>query len=222
MHAGKTSVNTKKLSLTIVFAALTIALNPAFTYIALNAPFAPGLIYQIWEIPIVVAFLIITPFAGLAISLLNTAVLFIVFPGALPTGPAYNLAASLSMQVGIFAALTIGRRVYCSKNPDTDTLFRGKWIVASTAMGMLTRVAFMSVLLYFALPQPAPIGYASFGFDQRATILYLPFAAIFNATLALYTIPIGFIIAQRVQKILHLTLPKETRCETAIEKGVGV
>ena len=156
-----------------------------------------------------VAFLIISPIAGLSISLLNTAVLFVVFPGALPTGPVYNLAATLSMQVGIFAALAIGKKISCAKNQDINVLFKAKWATVATAMGILTRVAFMSVVLYFALPQPSPIGYASFGFDQRAAILFLPPAAFFNATLALYTIPIGFLIAQRVQKVLHLTLPSE-------------
>jgi len=202
-------VNTKKLSLTIVFAALAIALNPTFTYIGFYAPFAQGLVYQIWEIPIVVAFLIISPVAGLAISLLNTAVLFAIFPGVLPTGPAYNLAATLSMQVGIFAALTIGKRISCSKDQNTNVLFKPKWAAVSTTMGILTRVSFMSVILYFVLPQKSPIG---FSFPLVATIGYLPLAAIFNASLALYTIPIGFLIAQRVQKVLHLTLPQETKC----------
>jgi riboflavin transporter FmnP len=205
-------LNTKKLSLTIVFAALAIALNPTFTQIQLNFPFAQGLIYQIWEIPIVIAFLIISPVAGLSVSLLNTAVLFAIFPGALPTGPAYNLAASLSMQVGIFAAVAIGKRFFCSKNPETNILSKAKWATVATVMGVLTRVVFMSVLLYFVLPQPAPFGYGSYGFDQTATIAYLPFAAFFNATLALYTIPIGWLIAHRVQKVLHLTMPQVEKC----------
>ena len=212
-------MNTKKLTLIIAFAALTIALNPTLTRIQLEFPLATGLIYQVWEIPILVAFLIISPIAALSISLVNTAVLFAIFPGVLPTGPAYNLAATLSMQVGIFAAVAIGKRMYCRKNQDTTPLFTAKWITISTAMGILTRVAFMSVILYFALPQPAPIGFGSYGFDQTATILYLPFAAFFNATLALYTIPIGFIIAGRVQKVLHLTLPQEVKCNTIENKN---
>jgi riboflavin transporter FmnP len=205
-------MNTKKLSLTIVFAALAIALNPAFTYISFAAPFAQGLIYQIWEIPIVIAFLIISPVAGLGVSLLNTGVLFAIFPGALPTGPLYNLAATLSMQVGIFAAVAIGKRFFCSKNADTNILFKARWATIATAMGILTRVVFMSVLLYVVLPLPAPIGYGSYGFNQAVTIAYLPFAALFNATLALYTIPIGWVIAQRVQKVLHLTMPQIEKC----------
>jgi riboflavin transporter FmnP len=211
----RTNLNTKKLSLTIVFAALAIALNPTFTQIQLNFPFAQGLIYQIWEIPIVIAFLIISPVAGLSVSLLNTAVLFAIFPGALPTGPAYNLAATLSMQVGIFAAVAIGKRFFCSENPDTNILAKAKWAAAATALGILTRVAFMSVVLYFALPQPSPIG---FSFPLDATIGYLPFAAFFNASLALYTIPIGWLIAQRVQKVLHLTMPQIEKCPIPIKE----
>ena len=54
-------MNTKKLSLIIVFAALAIALNLVSHTSASLAPFAQGLIYQVWEIPIVIAFLIISP-----------------------------------------------------------------------------------------------------------------------------------------------------------------
>jgi riboflavin transporter FmnP len=208
-------LNTKKLTLTIVFAALAIALNPTFTQIQINFPLAQGLIYQIWEIPIVVAFLIISPVAGLGVSLLNTAVLFAIFPGALPTGPVYNLAATLSMQVGIFAAVAIGKRFFCSKNPDINILSKAKWATIATATGILTRVAFMSLVLYFALPQPSPIG---FSLPLDATIGYLPFAAFFNATLALYTIPIGWLIAQRVQKVLHLTMPQVEKCPVPNKK----
>jgi len=196
-------MNTKKLALTIVFAALAVALNPAFTNIAFYAPFAPGLIYQIWEIPIVIAFLIISPVAGVAITLLNTAVLFAVYPGILPTGPFYNLAATLSMQIGIFAAYILAKRVTRNKPENPASQFEPRWAAVSTAMGIISRVAGMSVLLYFVLPQKSPIG---FEFSQAATIGYLPFAALFNATLALYTIPIAYFIAKTVKKSLRLNV----------------
>jgi riboflavin transporter FmnP len=207
-------MDTKKLSLTIVFAALAIALNPTLSRIALEAPFAQGLIYQVWEIPIVIAFLIISPVAGITVSLVNTAVLFALFPGILPTGPFYNLVACLSMQVGIYAAVAIGKRAYCKNDPNKNILKSIKWAGIATTLGILTRVIFMSILLYFALPQEAPIGFKSFGFDQALTNAYLPFAAFFNATLALYTIPIGWLVAQRVQKVLHITIPQVIKCPT--------
>jgi hypothetical protein len=195
-------MNTKKLALTIVFAALTVALNPVFTYIGFMAPYAYGLIYQIWEIPIVVAFLIISPIAGTTISLLNTVVLLAVFPGVLPTGPFYNLAATLSMQLGIYATYAIAIKISRGKTENPVSHLEPKWVAVSTAMGILTRVIFMSIVLYFALPQSSPIG---FGMSVQATIAYLPFAAFFNATLALYTIPIGYFIARTVKKNLRLT-----------------
>ena len=196
-----TFMNTKKLAVTIVFAALTVALNPAFTGIAFAAPYAFGLIYQIWEIPIVIAFLIISPLAGVAISLLNTTVLFAVFPGILPTGPAYNLAATLSMQAGIYLAFLIARKVTKRKTERSGSHLESKWALVSTAFGILTRVAFMSIVLYLALPQPPPIG---FGFALIDTLAFLPFAAFFNVTLALYTILIGYFVAKVVSKNLRL------------------
>ena len=208
-------MNTKKLTLTIVFAALAIALNPTFTHISANFPLAQGLIYQIWEIPIIIAFLIISPITGIAVSLVNTAVLFAIFPGILPTGPAYNLAATLSMQVGIFAAVALGKKVSCRNNPNANILSSIKWATVATITGIFTRVTLMSILLYFALPQSPPLG---FYFTADALLAYLPFAAFFNATLALYTIPIAWLIAQRVQKVLHLTIPQNAKCNVEINK----
>ncbi|MCL2358918.1 hypothetical protein [Candidatus Bathycorpusculum sp.] len=198
-------MDTKKLTLTIVFATLAIVLNPSLTYISLPYPLMPALVYQLWEIPIVIAFLIISPIVGIAVALLNTSVLFVLFPGALPTGPLYNLLATLFMQIGIYAAITISKKVTGYKTPQTNSHTSIKWLLTATGLGALTRVAFMTVILYFALPQTPPIGYA---FDQTATNAFLPLAALFNATLALYTIPTSWIIGQRIQKVLHLNIPK--------------
>jgi riboflavin transporter FmnP len=78
-------MDTKRLALIIIFVALTTALNiygPKFP-----APYAPFLYYQIWEIPIVAAFLTVGPKTGTGVALLNTFILLLVFPGNLPTGP---------------------------------------------------------------------------------------------------------------------------------------
>ena len=196
-------MKTKALAATAVFAALTIALNPAFTNIFFYAPFAQGLVYQIWEIPVVVAFLIISPLAGVTISLLNTAVLLAVFPGVLPTGPFYNLAATLSMQVGIYIAYLLAKRVTQGKAENATSKYELKWAALSTGMGMLFRVVAMTIVLYIALPQNPPIGFA---FPETLMLGYLPFAAVFNASLALYTILIAYFIARLVKKNLKLEI----------------
>jgi riboflavin transporter FmnP len=192
-------MNTKTLALTIVFAAVTVALNPAITGMAVPAPYAPFLFYQIWEIPIVVAFLLIGPKYGAAISVLNTAVLLALFPGASPTGPFYNFVAGLSMLLGIYLAYKL---VTSRQKTDNFTFRYGtKAIAFSAVLGIVLRVGIMSITTYALLRYPPPVGYAM----SEATVIYwVPFIAFFNFTLALYTIPLGFLIAKVVSSNLKL------------------
>jgi hypothetical protein len=50
-------LNTRAIALTIVFAALSIALTP----VAIPAVYMIGFFYRFWEIPIVAAFLLLSP-----------------------------------------------------------------------------------------------------------------------------------------------------------------
>jgi hypothetical protein len=69
-----------------------------------------------------------------------------------------------------------------------------------TALGVTSRVAITTVANYFLVAQPAPVGYGSF-FEfgglggQAGVIAFLPFSALFNGTIALYTIPLALIIS---------------------------
>jgi riboflavin transporter FmnP len=186
-------MNTKALAASIVFAALTVALNPAISGIGVPAPYAPFLIYGLWEIPIVAAFLLISPAAGIMISFLNAAVLFAFFPGALPTGPLYNLIALFSMMLGVY----IGRRFFTAKPIQGQKVL--KIAALSTVLGIIARVAVMTVVNYVTLRQGYPIG---FGLDELATLAFLPSAALFNGTLALYAVPMGEFIADVVKSRL--------------------
>lgn len=183
-------MNTKALAAIIVFAALTVALNPAISGIGVPAPYALFLIYGLWEIPIVAAFLLISPAAGLLISVLNAVVLFGFFPGALPTGPFYNLIAIFSMLLGVY----LGRRLFTAKP------IQGKRVVqvaaASTVLGLVFRVMVMTLVNYATLGQGPPIG---FGLSQLTIFAYLPLIALFNGTVVLYTVPLGEFIADVVK-----------------------
>jgi riboflavin transporter FmnP len=190
-------MKTKTLALTIVFAALTIALNPTFTKIAFAAPFATFLFYQIWEIPIVAALILVGFKAAASISVINTAVLLAVFPGASPTGPFYNLAAALSMMVGIYIAHRLVSRLKTESPLEHGTLV----ITSATALGILFRVGVMTLVNYALLRYPQPLGY---GYDELGILASLPLIGFFNATLALYTIPIAYIIANVIKKNLKL------------------
>jgi len=182
-------MKTRDLALGVVFSALTVALN--FT-IRIPAFFAPFLYYQIWEIPLVAAFFLFGTQIFLFATGINTIVLLIFFPGSLPLGPIYNMAAVLSMMTGVgFTKILLDRHTL--KNlAITATLY--------TSFGIAARTAAMSLVNYVVLRYPSPVG---FSMPEPAILIDIPLIAVFNATLALYTIPIGYSMAKTVAKLVR-------------------
>ncbi|MCW4005233.1 MAG: hypothetical protein NWF04_01340 [Candidatus Bathyarchaeota archaeon] len=191
------TMNTKRLAVTIVFAALTVALNPVISKIGIPAPYAPYLIYGIWEIPIIVAFLLLGVKSGLAISFMNSVVLFAFYQGSLPAGPFYNLAAVLSTLLGVYIAGKFFVQNY------TQPKQAAMLVTAATALGILFREIVMTVLNYVTLQQPYPFG---FELTEIATIAALPATAIFNGTVVLYSIPLAYILTQIIQRNIRINL----------------
>jgi len=188
----RSQTNPRKVAIIAVFAAFAVCLN--LSPLKYPAPYAPYLIYQIWEIPIVAAFLLYGPYIGVIASIINTLVLLVIYPGALPTGPLYNLAALLSMLLGVY----IVQKVISLSSKKV----RGKLlIILSTALGMTTRVGIMTLINSTFLPEPPPIG---FGMPAPAVLLALPFIGFFNATLALYTIPLGYFLTKTVCSSINI------------------
>jgi riboflavin transporter FmnP len=173
----------------VVFAALAVALN--FT-IRIPAPFAPFLYYQIWEIPLVAAFFLFGTQVLLFATGVNTIVLLIFFPGALPLGPIYNMAAVLSMMVGVgFIKILLDRHTL--KNLAIATILY-------TSFGIVARTAAMSLVNYVVLRYPSPVG---FSLPEPSILIDIPLIVVFNATLALYTVPIGYSVAKTVATVIR-------------------
>src|SRR5437879_13419362 len=99
--------NSRRLSLEALLTALAVILNLTISF---PAPYAAFLTYEIWEVPIVLALLILGVRSGVTVAVLNSVVLELVKPGALPTGPIYNFAAIVAMFVGILAAQRVAKR----------------------------------------------------------------------------------------------------------------
>lgn len=175
-------MKTKTIATIAVFTAICVALvlSPA----KFPAPFAPFLKFQIWEIPIVAAFLLYGSSIGFSISLMNTLVLLAVYPGDLPTGPLYNLAAVVSMLLGVYIIQRFANSL--SRRPEI-------LVTLSTALGCVLRVGFMSVVNWAVLRYPYPVGYSM---PDGAIIAMLPIIGLFNAIVVLYTIPLGYAISR--------------------------
>jgi riboflavin transporter FmnP len=187
-------VKTKAIAVIVVFAALSIALNLS-SPIKIPAPYATFLIYQIWEIPIVAAFLLYGAVVGFTIAVLNTVVLLAVFPGELPTGPFYNLVAISSMLFGMIIVKKILDH-HSYKFGETSSS------VLSTSSGIMLRMVIMAFVNWTFLRFPPPVG---FSMPNEAIIVMVPLVMIFNATLALYTIPLGYFVAKAVKSGVKIT-----------------
>ncbi len=173
---------TRRLALIAILTALAIALNFALEF---PAPYLTFLDYEIWEVPILLAAMILGFTGGLTVAALNSLVLEL-HPGQLPSGPIYNLIAEVAMITGVLLAQRFARRA--------GWRAAATWGFA-TILGATTRTAIMTVVNAFALPQPPPIG---FSLPAAVVGAYLPLIGFFNFTVTLYTVPLAFTIWRAV------------------------
>lgn len=180
-----------------LFTTLAVVLNLT---VKIPAPFAPFLLYEVWEIPIVDALLIFGGNVAVSVAVLNTLTLIVIFPGALPTGPLYNLIAFLSMLLGVILGHKSGNALGRG---------RGTQVAAATLLGTISRVAVMTLLSAIVLPLPFPLG---FNLPAQAILATLVVTGAFNTTVALYTVPLAYAvlnaISSRISSVAYpLTKP---------------
>lgn len=179
----------RRLSLIALMTALAAVLNIA---VAFPAPYEPFLFYEVWEIPILLAVLMLGLVDGLTVAVLNTILLEAYRPGALPVAPLYNLAAQLSMFTGVLLVDRFDRR----RGWGT-----GRIMASATVGGAALRTAVMTVVNAVILPLPYPVGFGSGLFPitpADVPALLVPIG-IFNFTIALYTVPAAYTLAKAVE-----------------------
>tara|TARA_B100000949_G_scaffold232885_1_gene248101 strand:+ start:16 stop:618 length:603 start_codon:yes stop_codon:yes gene_type:complete len=185
-------LNRKSLTASILFSSIALVLHPPFLPLGIPAPYAPFLIYQIWEIPLFICLLLFGPTAAVISGIINFISLLIFFPGQLISGPIYNLIAIYSSYLGI---ILVKRTII--KNHKFDYKISFKNIIMVTASSMILRTLIMTIVNYIALPRPPPIG---FSIPMEAMPTTLGLIAIFNATTIIYSIPIAFSITKTITK----------------------
>jgi riboflavin transporter FmnP len=188
-------MDTKRVALIAVFAALAIALSPGISRISIPSPFF-GLPYQVWEIPIFVAFLLLGPKPGLVIALIGSAALVAFQPTLIAVSGAL---ACFAMLGGFYLAYKLVNR----NVPSGTTPSMRKTVITTTAGGIIFRVWVMAVQNYYTLPIVLPL----LGLDSSQSIIlgfYIPLVALFNATEPLYVIPVSYFIAKSIGSNLKI------------------
>jgi riboflavin transporter FmnP len=193
-------ISARAIATTVAFTALSVVLSRAVSGISIPAPYFPFLAYEIWEIPIIVAFFLFGPRYAVAITLLSGSFLFAVFLNYTVFG---GILACLSMLLGVYLAGRFISRRTAHGEPWSEK----KAIVLYTALAILFRSVNLAVWDYAMLRYPLPLGLGLSEPVIRAILLPI---TIFNATEPLYPIPIGYFVARKVGSALKLTKKSET------------
>lgn len=184
-------MNTKTIALIIVFAALTIALEP----VRIPIPIWPGQYYRLWELPVVIAFFLFGFKIGFAVAILDAVGYIWLFPDLSgPLGPPWRLVVMLSVFLGLYIATKITNR--------NQTEQQSRWkkpVLYFTALAILSRTAIMPFVDYgvYRFLLPFVIG----RIIPDAYILGLmPAIVFFNITVPLYIVPIAYGVAKTVSR----------------------
>ncbi len=180
-------MNTKETALTVTFTALAIVLTP----IRIPSFYLPGVYYSFNEIPVVVAFLLLSPIVAISIAALKMITEIVVFPGPVVfVGRPLIFVLCLSMLLGIYVA-----RQLLKRTPPKDSKSLRKPLLYYTAFGTLFRTIIAPILNYpqwlFIIPALTGIPVT----PERALALVPAFMA-FALTLSLYTIPASYLVAR--------------------------
>ncbi|MDA4111335.1 MAG: hypothetical protein OK439_02270 [Thaumarchaeota archaeon] len=178
-----------------LFVAIALILN--LSRLQVPAPYAPFLIYEIWEIPIVACLLIYGLGASIIASLINTGVLLLVNPGSLGAGPIYNLIAVIVTLISISAGNKLLSRMHAGSAPI---------VVATTALAAALRALVLTFVNFVLLPFPPPLGFSIPLTGVTGVIAILPLIAFFNATIVLYTVPFGYAVVRAVSSRFRFRL----------------
>jgi len=189
-------LNTRTIAVVIVFAGLAIVLNPAISGVGVPFLFT-GFIHNVWEIVIIVAFLLMGFKSGISVALINAAFLFSVYPG--PSRALFSLLNTLAvsgMMVGIYFANKLTRKNSQDQNPS-----KARKITLYTALAITFRLIMMLPIVYTLLHYN--IG-ATPPSESAIFMIALPLQTFYNITITLYTIPVGYFIAKTASKNLKV------------------
>ena len=197
-------MNSRKLSLIIVFAATSLVLNPFVSGLAVPS-FFPGLYFQFWEIVVVAALLIIGLKYAVLIAFLDAAVLLAFYPGRGSfNAPLFNCLAVLSTLLGVYLA----HKLFIRTESKEKEIPKRKQIIFSTALGMLFRLVIMVPAVYFGYRFYSEM-FLGITVSDVLIIGFLPILAVYDAMVVLYTVPAAHLIESIVKKNLKTeSVPK--------------
>jgi riboflavin transporter FmnP len=189
-------LDTKTITTIISFSALAIVLNP----VRIPTIFWPGQYFRLWEIPIIVAFLLFGFKIGFSVAVLNAVGQLAFFMG--PTGALeapWGLILMLTMFLGIYFAKKMSARSVSEGKP----FGRIKPVTYFTVIVTVTRVAIMPLVDYSIYRYVLPL-FVGRTFSNAYVLGLMPFIVLFNLLVPLYIVPISYLLAKTLHKNLRV------------------
>ncbi len=186
-------MDTKLIALVAIFAALTIVLSPTVSRIRIPAPFFPALGYNLFELPLVIAILLLGPKPGVAAGMIASLSLLAFNPTYIHV---WGFLAWLSTIIGAY----LGYKFVTRNASQGEVPSAGKTVLFVTAGAIALRVIVMAIQNYLVLRYPI-IG---LNLSESAIIAIIPLIALFNATQVMVCVPLGYFLAKKIGSRLKI------------------
>jgi riboflavin transporter FmnP len=189
-------INSKSIALTASFAAIAIVLN----IVKIPVIYLQTVAYSPCEIPVVIALLLFGFKIGFLVEVLHVAGQLLFFP----VGPAgfaiypMGMVAVLLMFVGVYLA----NRFLTHKSGSEEVPIGKKTMVYLTGFAAAVRGIFMPLVDFALLYHVMLPLFLGINIPNAYILGLVPGFILYNVTVALYTIPIAYIIAKQASNYL--------------------
>jgi riboflavin transporter FmnP len=186
-------VNTKTLGVITAFTALAAALN----LIKIPTPYLLYFSYQLGDIILVIAFLLLGLKKGFLVAVLNMIVSIAINPSIVTLiGGPYYLVSVLTMVLGVYIFEKLIRTR--NKNKQVGT---GKSTSISTILSILTRTIIMLPLDYYVFGFLVSLASGwSISAAYASVLAVMPLIIFYNITVPLYVVTISYLITDKLLK----------------------
>jgi riboflavin transporter FmnP len=191
-------MNAKVVGVVISFTALATLLN----YIKIPVPYLAGFFYQLGDVVLIVTLLLFGAKPAITIASLNMVLTIVLYQNpAGPIGPPYYLISVLATFFGIYLALRIKGHRRATRRHLLELAS------ISTISGVLSRTLIMLPLDYYLYGfLVSVVSGLSIAESYSIVMIALPSMIIYNITVPIIMVPIGFLIANRMCKFNPLMI----------------
>jgi len=187
-------MESKKVTLIIVFAALTIVLNSRVPGLVIPS-FFPGLWFYFWEIPLVVSLFLLGLKYSVVVATINGLFLFVFYAGLGFNNPVAHFISSLTTLGGVYA----GQKILKNKSFKKEKISTTKEVIVSTIFAAIFRVIIMLPVVFVSFK-------IVFTYTADEIIAAFPLLIAYDVIVVAYTVPIAYFIESRIRKKIKVEI----------------